>query len=480
MINPVTTIILLLISGIIVQLAYKHIGKYSVYAVKAVLLYNIIVYSFLIPYLSSEPMHAVLGGLKAPYGISLSFTYMSVIFSLAVNVIALLILLNILNSGIKSEKAFLTVFPIIVAGLVGIINTTDIFNLFVFMEIATVGMYVMAGTSERDADLAVIKFITGTSIGSLLMLAGIALIYRATGTLNLHMIAPHAQSLQLPLALFLTGLMFELYIFPGNLFVIDLYSKLPPAFAAFFSGVAQTAMLYAFVRIFGFIFDSSGMKWLMYLGIVTYVFGELSAAASKKPQRILAFSSFAFSGLVTALMMTGIDAVKDMLLMLILIHGIAKYIMFSSVQSVSDTDGHIVRGFAAVPFSVTAFIIAMLTLAGIPPFPGFLVKFPVLMALAQNHVWLIAVILIMTLVEIYYLFMLSRKMYIVKESEGIESMPLIASLGLAVLVILLVIINPDRTVFSQSGTMKSQTEKIRHEIISNDSNLLQLKGAEND
>ncbi len=479
MINPVTTIILLIISGILIQLLYKFAGRHSAYLIKAVFLYNIIVYSFLMPYLGRSPLHAVLGGVGAPYGISLSFTFTSVMFSLALNVLSLFILFNVMENGVKQEKTFLTVFPIIAAGLTGIIHTTDIFNLFVFMEIATVGIYVLAGTSDRDADLSVIKFITGTSIGSLLMLAGIALIYRATGTLNFHTIASTA-GLELPVGLFLAGFMFELYIFPGNLFVIDLYSKLPAMFGAFLSSVAQAAMLFTFVRVFGYIFSGYNMQWLMYIGLLTYIFGELSAAASRKPQRILAFSSFAFSGLVTALMMTGIAQIKELLFILILIHSAVKYMMFSAVGAMSDNNGNIIRGFAASPFTVTAFVIGMLTLAGIPPFPGFMVKFPILIYLAQNHIWLIAVILIMTFVEIYYLFMLSRKMYVSEGNGHAERLSLVAPLSLVVIVLALMVINPDRMVFNLSGKMEGQTKIIHEQVIRNETAPLQIKGAEND
>ena len=461
MINPVITIILLMIMGFTAPLLYKRMSVIFKFILLIVIIFNIAEFIVIMPTVVQQPYNVNMGNIMPPFGIMLSFGLTGSVLALLVNFVALGILIFKMGGkhDSKHPAVFYTVFPVLTASLISLINTQDIFNMFVFIEIVTIAIYILAGIGEnKNSEISVIRFITGTSIGSLLMLTGIAGIYSLTGTLNI----PHIVSMingyadfnlhmfNISALLFIAGMMFEAYMFPFNMFVIDIYRTSDESGDAIYSGMTQTAVLFITAKfIHLFISNPLFLNLIMILGIITIIAGQLSAFAESNKRRMLAFSSFSMSGLVMTLIAAGAKAdmsneMFTLALLMIIIHGICKFIMFLSISAFTDSEGKLANNARAGQFSLFAFVIALLTLSGIPPFPGFYVKFRIITELMRmNYTWIAVIIIISALIEIIYLLRTTREFTLVNTARSSESVFTMIPVVVTMILILLFTVNPE-------------------------------------
>ncbi len=460
MINPVITIILLLLLGFLSPLLYKHIKVYFKILLIIVLTFNILELIIIIPAVSSLPLQVYMGNIPAPFGIMLTFGLTGTIIALMVNFIALCIVFFKLNKNkdCDNEMVFYTVFPILVAALISLANTQDIFNIFVFLEIVTISVYILAGLKKyKKTDLSVIKFITGTSIGALLMLTGIAALYALTGSLNIihiHSILTgyayfNTYLFNIAVFIILTGLMVEAYMFPFNIFVTDIYAHTQTINGAIYSGLVQSIVVFVMIKLIKlFIINPMFLNIMIVIGVVTIIFSQFAAFSEKNIRRMLGFSSFAQSGLIITIVALSLKSgiqneLFSLAIMMIIIHAISKFTMFLAADKFINENGSIINTRKAGQFSFFSFIIATLTLVGIPPFPGFYIKFRILSELLRiNYSWMAVIIVISAFLEIVYLLKTARKFFLKNSNESNESLLSIFPAMLPLLIIFLFSVNP--------------------------------------
>lgn len=429
MINPVMIIILTLAAGFIAPLVYHFVKRVYFLILSLIFAFNIMEILLIMPDIMNNPIVMNMSGIRFPWGITLVFTFTGTLILLTVNILALLYSIYLIRErGVyDNPQVVATVFPIIIAGVMTIVSSIDIFNIFVFIELVTIGVYILAGSKKLlRTDLSVIKFITGTTIGSLLMLLSIASIYSMTGTLNLieinsMIIAGKFNLFYFSIAafIFLFGMLFEMYIFPANIFVTDLYGHSDCLSDSVYSGIIQTGMLFVFIKLF-ILFTVTGIMStiLIILASLTIIISELSALSSSNIKRMLGFSSFSHSGMIVLLVVIskteqGTGMMLNAAVVMLIIHALSKFIMFFALRALSDERGRVNAGFAARPFAVFTFTIGALTLSGIPPFPMFYIKFRILAELIRTgHLWIGIIILFATFIEILYLFRVIRKIFI--------------------------------------------------------------------
>ena len=219
------------------------------------------------------------GAWKPPFGISMVLDGLTAFMLVTVNLVAFLISVYSISymQRYTSKWKFYTLFLLMLAGMNGVIITGDIFNLFVFLEIASVASYALVafGTERHELEAAFKYAIMGT-VGSLFILLGIVLLYGFTSTLNMaDMAAVLAQkgpaNITLMISvLFIMGLGLKSAMVPFHAWLPDAHPSAPAPISAMLSGILIKSLgVYAICRIFYSVIGvtSAISSILMFLGV---------------------------------------------------------------------------------------------------------------------------------------------------------------------------------------------------------------------
>jgi formate hydrogenlyase subunit 3/multisubunit Na+/H+ antiporter MnhD subunit len=378
---------------------------------------------------SVQPTSIAIGGFAPPLGINLYIDSLALLFAFAVQLLGLICWPFKLDQDSARRQALML---LLVAASTGLALSGDLFNLYVFYELAAVATFGLVSASGSSAAyVATIRYLILSGIGSVLTLFGIALIYSKTGTLNLaHLaqLAPEQLNDKLGLTAFLSiliGVGVKAELFPVNTWVPEIYATASTRLSAFLAGLLSKLALVIILRLVLLIFHQpEAAQIILILGILGVVSGELTAWRAKEMRRMLAFSSIGQLGMMFIAMAlpdgTGILAV----LALAIHHLIIKSGLFMLAE---DWGGALqrLRGSAkAAPLGAALFVLFSLSLVGMPPLPGFWAKFTLISELAgqTEPLYLIglAVFLLATVIEASYLFRVAALLYQAPPQESPE------------------------------------------------------------
>jgi len=353
-----------------------------------------------------KPIIYTVGGFKPPFGISLVLDEYALIGILLLNIVFALIAVV----SCKYIKKYEVVLSVALAALNGIILTGDLFNLFVFMEIAAITAYILT-TMNKGFKYTFNYLVLGT-LGSGLFLFGIAILYNMFGSLNIQHIQglqmslsyPIAKSLALPLVLIFVGLSVEAKLLPFGGWVKGVLKNANPLVGALIASAFATAVLFAFGRLMNSIFVlTDGLKIaLAVVAVATLVLAEFSAFSKRNLREILLFSSIAQSGLAVALFLHGLT---NAAVLVIINNVVSKLVLFTISAKIADDNGtdklSELKGiFVKNKLLGFGFSVAAMSLIGLPLFFGFVAKVNALTALfAIDNIWLPLVILLVSVVE---------------------------------------------------------------------------------
>jgi len=303
---------------------------------------------------------------------------------------------------------------LLLAGTAGLTLTRDIFNMFVFLEITSISTFaiVLLG-KEKKALEAGFKYMILGGIASVLLLLGIAFLYKTTGTLNMADMAAKLPALftggaAAALVFLFVCMVIELKGFPLNGPAIDLYEGVEPGVMALIVGTTLNAVLFAFWKILPLFGGAAWEGVIMTSGMATFVLGNLFATRQKKVRRMLGYSSSAQVGLLVFMLPLLRNHVVTLaaLGLLLLNHTLAKasLLWFTGIHEEEEIGGW--RGaFANNPLLRILFGASVLAIAGLPPFPGFWGKWYALAGMARSpYAWWILPLLLGSLLEFVYYF----------------------------------------------------------------------------
>ncbi len=435
--TPVLFIAIPLLAAFLIPLV-GMVWKESVRIIPGLVLAYLLVLAInLLSYVTvNGPIVEIIAGWAPPIGINLVFNAFSGFLVTLMIFMGLLVWLYSyrFKSNVEYEPArkYFLLLMMLITGSVGIVLTGDIFNMFVFIEIVGISGYALtAFYTGRDSAEASFKYLIMGSIASIFLLLAIMIIYSQLGTLNMADIASkmHLMSPKLKVIsfiLFVVALGIEAEIFPLNGWAPDAYAEAPGPVGAAFSGIVVKAAVYALIRYTYTIFDLSGAyNILIIIGLITLVVAEVSAIRQEKLKRMLAFSSIGQMGLV--LVAFGIGTAEGVFaaLFIMLNHAIIKPMLFfsgsylvyhSKKKFISDVDG---MGKLA-PFTSIIFTLGTFAIVGLPPFAGFWGKLSFLVAAANsNMVLIIALILMVSVVEIVYYMRVVNRIFFFKRNTGL-------------------------------------------------------------
>ncbi|NQT33497.1 MAG: monovalent cation/H+ antiporter subunit D family protein [Candidatus Omnitrophica bacterium] len=340
------------------------------------------------------------GGWMPPVGIAMVLDGLTSFMLVTVNLLAFIIAVFSVNYMEKftSKAKFYCLFLLMLAGMNGVLISGDMFNLFVFLEIASVASYALVafGTERYELEAAFKYAIMGT-VGSLFVLLGIVFLYSYTSTLNM---ADMAQVLMqkgggnivlMVSALFIMGFGLKAALVPFHAWLPDAHPSAPAPISAMLSGVLIKSLgVYALCRIFfnviGMTADISSI--LMFLGALSMVVGVFLAIGQWDFKRLLAYHSISQIGYVVLGIGLGTPLGIFGGLFHLFNHSVFKSLLFLDSGAVEYSAGtrdlKKMGGLAEkMPVTGTTSLIASMSIAGVPPFNGFWSKLIIIIALVQ-------------------------------------------------------------------------------------------------
>jgi NADH-quinone oxidoreductase subunit N len=341
--------------------------------------------------------------------------------------------------------------------------SADLVMLYLAIETTSIPLYVLAGfmlSDERSTE-AGFKYLLYGAMTSAIMLYGFSLLYGFTGTTNLYELAAVAEAGQLPVAvalglvvLIVVGLGFKVSIVPFHFWAPDVYTGAPTPVSGFLSTASKAAGFAVILRLFIVAFPDISYDWASILAIlsaITMTLGNLVAMKQSNIKRLLAYSSVAHAGYamigVVAVTRLGVTSVVFYLLAYI-VTNLAAFGIVVAFGRVTGSDE--IKDYAGMsrrsPWLGIAMLVAFLSLAGMPPFGGFVAKVFVFAAAVQvNMVWLAVVGILNSIVGLYYYLTVMKVVYLYRmEGENEEAYPIPLTrpytIGLVVLTIGIVLV----------------------------------------
>ena len=353
------------------------------------------------------------------------------------------------------------------AGMVLLVQATDLLTLFVALEVMSLSTYALTAwlrSSARPAEAALKYFILG-SFASAVMLYGASLAYGAAGSTRLSDIAAAAQGGQaqtllfVALALLSAGFLFKVAAVPFHMWAPDVYEGAPSPVTGFMAAGVKVAAFGALARILYTAFGAdafasgggSGKGWFQILSVVavlTMVGGNVMALAQKSVKRMLAYSSITHAGYlllglaVGAFGATRAEAAASVLYYLA-VYAVTAVGAFAVVGALETRGGRLIDddgrydGLAQrSPALALAMAVFILSLAGIPPAAGFTAKLFVFRAALDAHqVGLAVVGLVSSVVGLYYYLRVLVLMYMKPApADAVEVAPRLSMTNLALVV----------------------------------------------
>ena len=342
-----------------------------------------------------------IGGWMPPFGICMVLDGLSNFMLVTVNIVALLVVIYSFKYMEKySDKPkFYTLFFLMLAGMNGVIVTGDLFNLFVFLEIAAVSSYALVafGTEAEELE-ASFKYAIMGSLASAFIFIGIAFLYGFTSTLNMADMArvltakPSAGVIPFVSVLFLMGFGLKSALVPFHAWLPDAHPSAPASISAMLSGVLiKTLGVYALARIFFNVMGVSGreLSALMFLGALSILVGVILALSQWDLKRLLAYHSISQIGYIV--LGLGLGTPLGILggLFHLFNHSIFKSLLFLNSGAIDYSAGtrdlKEMSGLKQkMPVTAGTNLIASMSIAGIPPFNGFFSKLIIILACVQK------------------------------------------------------------------------------------------------
>lgn len=389
----------------LVSLCLFLLSLYSIFLVKN---FKILVYK--------------VGGWVPPIGICMVLDGLTSFMLVTVNMVSLLVVIYSLSyiERYTEKSRFFTLFMLMLAGMNGIIVTGDLFNLFVFLEIASIASYALVafGTEAEELE-ASFKYAVMGSVASSFILLGIALLYSYASTLNMADIAntlaqkSFGKLLSFISVLFLMGFGLKAALVPFHAWLPDAHPSAPAPISAMLSGVFIKVLgIYALTRIFFNIFGliTPVLNILIFLGVLSMVVGGLLAIGQTDIKRLFAYSSISQIGYIFLCLGIATPLAFMAGLFHLFNHSIFKSLLFLNSGAIEySTRTRDLRKLGGLiskmPLTANTNIIGSMGISGVPPLNGFWSKLLIILACIQSGHFILALIavLVSILTLAYYL-----------------------------------------------------------------------------
>jgi len=380
------------------------------------------------------PLHYHLGGWPPPWGIEFRVDALGALMQLMITVVTLLVGIyskrSVLREVPAKEVPFYSVYLLLVAGLIGLVSTADMFNAYVFLEITSLTSYALVSIGSGAAVVSAFRYVILGTVGAAFYLLAVGYLYSATGTLNMADLAARLPALYesravlVGFAFLVIGMSIKMALFPMHTWLPGAYSHAPSAVSALIAATTTKAAAYLLIRVMFFVFEprfaievipvTTVLGWT---GALAMLLGSAMALAQSDLKRMLAYSSVAQMGYIVLGIGLANPAGYTGALLHLVNHAFMKGGLFFVAGAIVYRTGlrqiHELGGLSRqMPVTAFVFTACAFAMIGIPPTGGFFSKFYLMLGAIEAGNWVfVGVIVLSSLLALAYLVNVLRYMY---------------------------------------------------------------------
>lgn len=347
---------------------------------------------------------------------------------------------------------------VMIAGMNGLVLSSDLFTIYVFLEVAAIASYALVAFGRGPDELeAAFKYLMLSAVASAFVLLSIAIIFGVTGGVSFGIVAQGLKTLNIKTVvgfcsgLFLAGFGLKAALVPFHSWLPDAHPSAPAPISAMLSGVLiKVSGVYAMMRIFLSVFGLTPALTtvLTVMGIISILVGALAALGQNDIKRMLAYSSISQIGYVV--LGLGIGTPLGILggLFHLFNHALFKSLLFLNAGAVEQSTGtrslDKMGGLAKVmPLTAATSVIGSLSIAGVPPLNGFWSKLLIIIALVQAKMYVLAVLAVLgSVITLWYYLVLQHQAFFGKLNDawrGVKEAPFWMSASTVLLALLCIV-----------------------------------------
>ncbi len=350
---------------------------------------------------------------------------------------------------------YIALMLMVMLGMFLMSSTINLLMIYLAVELVSIPSYILAGfkKGDRASNEASLKYVIFGSFASAVMLFGLSWLYGVSGSTNIvdvysALIASDNSFLAyMSLIFILVGFGYKISVAPFHYWTPDVYEGAPTPVTAFFSIGPKAAGIAILIRVFYTLFtDGSSLasnsvlfnvQWPLIFAVLsalTMTVGNFLALHQNNVKRLLAYSSISHVGfLLIGFTSIGTKALESILLYVVIYLFMNLSAFLVAIIAKNNLNAENIEDYKGLGYRnpvISAFmVIALVSLAGLPPTAGYIGKFYLLANLfrEQSFYWLAVIAIINSAVALYYYFKIVKSMYFVNEDESFDTNPIVAN-----------------------------------------------------
>ncbi len=361
-----------------------------------------------------------------------------------------MIMKNILNIGVfifflqstdwirkpENDQKISEYFVLIVATVIGMnfmISSGDFLMFYIGLETASIPLAALVAYEKvkNQSAEAGVKFILISAFSSGIMLYGISMIYGTTGSIYFSQIAESFTTAPLQVMAFIfffAGMAFKISLVPFHLWTADVYEGAPVNITAYLSVISKGAATFIFTIVLFTVFKNILQQWsdvIWIISLITMTIGNLFAMRQNNIKRFLAFSSISQAGFILLGILGASQLGMATILYFVLIYIFSNLAAFGVISIISNRTGkEFISDYNGLyqtnPGLSLIMMLALFSLAGIPPVAGFFGKYFLFTAAADKGYFILVLLAVLnTIISLYYYLIVVKAMFIDKNENPI-------------------------------------------------------------
>jgi len=388
-------------------------------------------------------IHTIVGFLSVNYGSLFGgMFHTNALIQFFKNVLNVGVLILLLQSAdwiqekIVEENRGTEFFILLFSSLLGMyfmISSGDFLMFYLGLELSMLPVAALAAyeTSKRISSESGIKLILSSALASGTALFGISLLYASSGSIYFNDVVVNITSTNLTTlgaVLFFAGLGFKISLVPFHFWTADVYEGAPISIASYLSVISKGAAVFILMILLFVVLKPLMPVWenMVYaIAIATMFIGNLFAIRQQNMKRFLAFSSIAQAGFMLLGLVIGNRLGTSTVVYFVLIYIFSNLAAFGVVQAISLRTGKENMSdyeglYRTNPNLSLVMMLALFSLAGVPPVAGFFGKFFLFTAAAsEGYYWLVFIAVVNATISLYYYLLVVRAMFLRKSDNAI-------------------------------------------------------------